>query len=297
MALTGLCFEWRTVQPWEPFLYKHEAFHKHMTILSDVRNLVRQIPLGSETLQGIQNEIEFTDTVGAGRYLAILDLCLGFLRRTGGDPTERLGSYCQRWLGHEALLIVGMRSLYDVQLQHILSLYEGLEDSASVGIQALVNSRYRTPLSPDLVEKLRSSVEMKRPRQHITTPADVEPKISAELCHGMLRRFLFRYLIGDRLNATVSLSIYITDSRLLQWPEDVADNVVDVFPPSLLVEHSHATYMYLSEVGSSSLYCTSSLIICESQMSSPDWHVDVLNADTCSRSCRCCRLGMPGNRR
>ncbi|KAG0610191.1 hypothetical protein M758_7G045200 [Ceratodon purpureus] len=237
------------LDPWEPFLYKHEAFHKHMTILSDVGELVRQLPLGSETLQGIQNEIEFTGTVGAGRYLATLDLCLGFLRRTGGDPTEALSSYCKRWLGDEALLITRMHSFRTVQLQHIVSLYEGLEDSASVGIEALVNSRYRTPLTPNLVEELESSVEVKRPWQDTTTPADdSDPKISAELFHGMLRRFLFRYLISDQLNATVPLSIYITDPRLIRWPEDVVDDVDDAFPPSLLVEHSHATYVYLSEM-------------------------------------------------
>lgn len=230
-----------------------------MTILSDVGDLVRQFPLGSETLQGIQNEIEFTGTVGAGRYLATLDLCLGFLRRTGGDPTERLGSYCKRWLGDEALLIIRMHSFHTVQLQHVVSLYEGLEDSASVGIEALVNSRYRTPLSPNLVEELRSSVEVKRPWQHTRTSADMEPKIPAELFHGMLRRFLFRYLISDQLNATVPLSIYITDPRLIQWPEDVVDDVNDAFPPSVLVEHSHATYVYLSEV--ISLVCTSLVYI------------------------------------
>lgn len=219
-----------------------------MTILSDVGNLVPQIPLGSETLQSIQSEIEL-GTVGGGRYLATLDLCLGFLRRTGGDPTERLDSYCQRWLGEEALLITRMHTFPKVQLQHVVSLYEGLEDSASVGIHGLVNVRYRTPLSSDLVEELRSSVEVKRsPWQQQAAAADGEPKISAELFHGMLRRFMFRHLIGDQLNAEVPLSIYITDPRLIQWPEDVVDDVDEVFPPSLLVEHSHATYLYLGEV-------------------------------------------------
>lgn len=237
------------LQQWEPFLYKHEAFHKHMTILSDVGELVPQVPLGSESLQGIQSEIEL-GTVGAGRFLAILDLSLGFLRRTGGDPTEGLDSYCERWLGQEAHLLTRMHTFNKVQLQHVVSLYEGLEDSASAGIQSLVNVQYRTPLSTDLVEELRSSVEVKRPwqqQQQQQHQAQI-PKISAELFHGMLRRFMFRYLIGDQLNAQVPLSIYITDPRLIQWPEDVVDDVDDVFPPSLLVEHSHATYLFLSEV-------------------------------------------------
>ena len=228
-----------------------------MTILSDVENLIRQIPLGSETLQGIQNEIEFAGRVGAGRYLAILDICLGFLRRTAGDPVERLASYCERWVGDEALLISRLHSFHNVQLQHIVSLYEGLEDSASLGIQVLVNSRYRTPLSPDLVEELRSSVEVKRTWQHTRTPADEATRISAELFHGMLRRFMFRYLISDQLNPTVPLSIYITDPRLIQWPEDVVNDVDDIFPPNLLVEHCHATYMYLFEVSLRGLHTVS----------------------------------------
>lgn len=132
----------------------------------------------------------------------------------------------------------------------MVSLYEGLEDSASVGIQGLVNVRYRAALSPELVEELRAAVEVKKRawQTWLNEEEGVAVKIDAELFYGMLRRFMFRYLIGDQLNAEVPLSIYITDSRLVRWPEDVVHDVDGVFPEGLLVEHSYATYLYLGEV-------------------------------------------------
>nr|XP_024402110.1 uncharacterized protein LOC112295119 isoform X3 [Physcomitrium patens] len=207
-----------------------------------------EIVLGPEILLQIQNEIEH-DGVGAGQCLVILDVCLGFLRRTGGDPVEKLESYCRRWLGDQAFHLIQMHTLKMVELQHVVSLYEGLEDLAGVDIQALVNLRYRTPLSPDLEEELNSSVELKRSWLHPTQSSDAEePKISAELFFGILRRFMLRHLIGDQLNPDVPLSIYITDPRLMKWPEVDVDVVDDVFPPSLLVKHSHATFLYLSKM-------------------------------------------------
>jgi hypothetical protein len=123
-------------------LFKHEAFNKHATILGDVVKKIKQEPLQLETMQSIQREIDL-GVVGVGQYLAMFDLLLGFLCRTSGDPFEPLAKYCQRWLAVDAHLITEMSVFDEIQLRHIVSLYEGLEDCASVGVQSLVNSCYR----------------------------------------------------------------------------------------------------------------------------------------------------------
>lgn len=136
----SLCF---ALQDWSDFQYEHEAFHRHATILADVAAAIPQEALRPETLQHIQREIEIAG-VGAGQFLAMLDLCLGFLRRTGGYHLQPLGHYCKIWLGAESAELVTGNPIFDkIYLKQVVSLYEGLEDFASTCVENLVNPRYR----------------------------------------------------------------------------------------------------------------------------------------------------------
>lgn len=131
------------VQDWVEFSYEHEAFHRHATILADVATAIPQEALRLETLQAIQREIEIGG-VGAGQFLAMLNLCLGFLRRTGGYQHQPLGTYCELWLGKDAADLITKNTVFDqISLKHIVSLYEGLEDCVSNCIGNLVSQRYR----------------------------------------------------------------------------------------------------------------------------------------------------------
>lgn len=95
--------------------------------------------------------------------------------------------------------------------------------------------------------------------------ADPEEKIPASTFQSVLRRFMFRYLSVDHLRSDVQLHLYLTDARLVIWPKDaVKEDIVDnYFPPNLLLQHSFATYMLLTQVRSAPCFpgfeCTSYL--------------------------------------
>lgn len=139
--MLGICLP--NMQDWIEFPYKHEAFHRHATILADVATAIPQEVLRPETLQAVQREIE-SGGVGAGQFLEMMNLCLGFLRRTGGHQQQPLGAYCELWLGKDSAELFSKSTVFDkICLKHIVSLYEGLEDSASGSIGMLVSQKYK----------------------------------------------------------------------------------------------------------------------------------------------------------
>ncbi len=83
-----------------------------------------------------------------------------------------------------------------------------------------------------------------------TDKAETDEKLPASIFQNVLQRFMFRYLGAEHLRPNVALELYLTDPRLVRWPNDMVDESLldDVFPKNLLLEHSYATYMLLSQV-------------------------------------------------
>jgi hypothetical protein len=83
-----------------------------------------------------------------------------------------------------------------------------------------------------------------------TDKAETDEKLPASIFQNVLQRFMFRYLAAEHLRPNVALELYLTDPRLVRWPNDMVDESLldDVFPKNLLLEHSYATYMLLSQV-------------------------------------------------
>ncbi len=90
-----------------------------------------------------------------------------------------------------------------------------------------------------------------------TDKAETDEKLPASIFQNVLRRFMFRYLGAEHLRPNVALELYLTDPRLVRWPNDMVDESLldDVFPKNLLLEHSYATYMLLSQVIFSLFFC------------------------------------------
>jgi hypothetical protein len=96
------------------------------------------------------------------------------------------------------------------------------------------------------MEELENAVEVNNHQDETTS--SYNRKIPIQMFQVALRRFMFRYLIADTLRSNLQLSSYITDERLIRWPENVIDTVDDVFPSSLLMEHASSTYGFLCEL-------------------------------------------------
>lgn len=226
------------------FPYEHETFHRHATLLSDVAERVHQEKLSPETLRNIEREVR-----GEGSLLGKLDLCLGFLRQTGGDPDELLGDYCKRWVTDEAEQQIMSKPVFDhVYLKHAVSLYEGLEDAASTEVGELVAPMYRAALGKLEMDDLQKWVTVKR---NWKGGASEQGAMGAEEFKQVLKQFLFRYLTGiNSFKEDEMLGLYLTDPRLVSWPVDDVDldTLQNTFPASFLLKHSHSLYLLLDEM-------------------------------------------------
>ena len=116
--------------------YAGEASSHHAMILTSVAQQVPQLPLSSDTLHIITADLARA-SIGVGHLLAALNLCLGYLRKTGGDPRDLLSAYCARWLEDGVASVCEHACLREVQLQHVVALYEGLEDCLSNHIEVI----------------------------------------------------------------------------------------------------------------------------------------------------------------
>jgi len=83
-----------------------------------------------------------------------------------------------------------------------------------------------------------------------TDKAETDEKLPASIFRNVLQRFMFRYLGAEIFGPNVALELYLTDPRVVRWPNNMVDESLldDVFPKNLLLEHSYATYMLLSQV-------------------------------------------------
>ncbi|KAI5073486.1 hypothetical protein GOP47_0011499 [Adiantum capillus-veneris] len=232
------------------FAYQQESFQRHATLISDVREVVPQETLLTEKLANISRELAL-GALGAGQILANLELCLGFLRKTKADSSEPLRDYCKRWLDNEAHPFFAKVVFDGVQVKHVVSLYEGLEESASSAVEELVTSRYRSKLDAEAREDLKRYVVVKKSGGAVGRVASSSnEKLGAEAFRDVLRQFMFRYLTADTFKPEEELSFYLINPQLVTWPAwDVdPDTLEDIFPSSFKLKHSRALYIALKEM-------------------------------------------------
>lgn len=104
----------------------------------------------------------------------------------------------------------------------------------------------RSPLTLSLADEILGSVKTETTWKE---EADVD-KIPVSAFLNVLKKFMFRYLSVENHPHDVQLQLYLTNPMLVTWPADlVSEDVMDnCFPPSLLLQHSFATYMLLAQV-------------------------------------------------
>eukprot|EP00897_Mesotaenium_endlicherianum_P008318 jgi/Mesen1/7514/ME000039S06732 len=257
----------------QEFQYQGEALCRQATLLADVTARVPQEALPPDLLRPVLEELRAARP-GAGAFLSALQLCLSFVRRTGGSPEELLLAYCERWLAASAAeLLRPQRTLCGVRLRHLASLYEALEDCLSVSIEDFVHSKYRVALPDEARSELLTAVKPmvssaptgkatgawppERGSSSMVTTATVAAaaaaaeaarKVLLDAFEAVLRRFMFRYLSADVFAGDIPLSTYLGDERLAKWPlasEEEAERALEMLPDSLLVEHAFTAHQML----------------------------------------------------
>ncbi|RIA89917.1 hypothetical protein C1645_805996 [Glomus cerebriforme] len=238
----------------EPFPYHMELFQGYMRILSDIKNLITQEPIPTEKMNlliGVpKNSSSFmypqrvSESIldNASEILSSLEILLCFVKRTSvGDGDKSIKSYVSQWMKLSSLNEHGGFSKIlniDLQLKHLVSLYELVEEQvANVKIR-YIHEKYKTPLTVDMETAILQSVDFE---QQTTT----KKIIPAEAFALALKRFMLRFLTLENQKEMESLHVYLQDSSLNFWPSTIPENLIDeLFPENLLVANTHDAYKF-----------------------------------------------------
>ncbi|CAG8544418.1 10860_t:CDS:2 [Cetraspora pellucida] len=223
------------------FAYRNELFSRSMTILDEIKNLVRQeqIPLNKQP-KIIENQMEL---------LSALEIIIYFLKQTsGGDCDTLISDYVEKWMK----LSVMKRYSYELltrtglQLKHIVALYELVEEHVADIVVNCIPTKYQAELNGSLEQDILERIDFKH-----TTILDNYTEIPAEAFLTALKRLIVRYLSADCeiIKENVSLSLYLVDNDSLGcWPDYVSTDLIeDKFPTTLLTSHIYSAYYFVKE--------------------------------------------------
>ncbi|MCO5600108.1 hypothetical protein L7F22_054216 [Adiantum nelumboides] len=232
------------------FPYQQESFQRHATLISDVIGRVTQDPLPTEKLSNINRELTL-EGLGPWQLLVTLELCLGYLRRMNAEPSELLRDYCERWLGVDVHPIVQKGVFDEIEVRHVVSLYEGLEAVASSAVEDMVSSSYRADLDAGMHKDLLCSVVLRKVGV-ASRGSSSKVKLGAEAFRDVLKRFMFRYLTTDTFKPEDQLQMYLTNEGLVTWPaeelEAAGGSLENIFPTSFQLRHARALYLALKQM-------------------------------------------------
>ncbi|KAI5056537.1 hypothetical protein GOP47_0028355 [Adiantum capillus-veneris] len=195
--------------------------------------------------------------LGPWQLLVTLELCLGYLRRMNAEPSELLRDYCERWLGIDAHPILKKGVFDEIEVRHVVSLYEGLEAVASSAVEDMVSSSYVADLDAELHKDLLCSFVVRKAgwRCDVGAPSRASSskgKLGAEAFRDVLNRFMFRYLTTDTFKPDDELQMYLMNEGLVTWPaedlEVAGGSLEDIFPPSFQLRHARALYLSLKQI-------------------------------------------------
>ncbi|KAF0538645.1 e3 ubiquitin-protein ligase [Gigaspora margarita] len=225
------------------FIYHKELFSRSMTILEEIKNLIRQEPIPADNNPEIsENQMEL---------LSALEIIICFLKQTsGGDCDTLISDYIENWMKlnikKEKCYKLLMRTR--LQLKHIVALYELVEEHVADTFIAAncLSLKYKAELNESIKQAILEAVDFKQANfgKSIKIPAD------AFLI--ALKRLIVRYLStnSETIKENVPLYDYIgdDDNSLGCWPDDVSMSVIeDKFPTALLTSHIYYVYQFAKE--------------------------------------------------
>ena len=206
------------------FEYSDELFHACSVVLKEIKTSIFQTSLPVDLINSIKREQ--SDRLSFAKdLLEYLDVILVLLKKTGGDPGSSLDEYIKRWStqlpgSFPDNLLPEPRD--GIKLQHIVSLYETLEDLLVDANVESLRDEYREDLPERGKEALTQNVK----------PLGLE---KLEATATMIRRFIFRFLRSDtNTNTNTNLKDLVVRSAA-----DTMDCSLftDVLPDDIEVKH------------------------------------------------------------
>jgi len=157
-----------------------------------------------------------------------------YINISGGDIITQ---YIIQWMKLETLeKDAEMKKILGagLELRHVVSLYELVEDRVADKLIDCVDQTYKCQMPADVKAELMNSCEFEDTSGRLG-------KIPADAFAKALKRFALRILSVKPIPNGVELHSYLT---LMNFWSDVSEDVVEKhFPENLLVDHSHTAYV------------------------------------------------------
>ncbi|XP_022802176.1 uncharacterized protein LOC111339729 [Stylophora pistillata] len=224
------------------FIFSRELFHTCKGILDELHKLIPQQPLkdmlrmrlSEHSLECVRELLEHMEIV----------LCL-LKRHRIGKPDERLTEFTDKWF-------CGLRPFpkeslpephHEIQLMHVVALYEFLEDLLAESAAKRVHDMYRSPIPRHIKDKLAKTAILSGKSE-----ADALNAITTAL-----RRFIFRYLYSEKIRPEPGKCLAERMKESSLWPIDMykswesteGESLVkftqSTFPENLTIGHTYET--------------------------------------------------------
>ena len=182
-----------------------------MLFRSDIKSLIPQEQIPSDKLSLItgQNVTSSTSKDNFSELLCLLEILLCFIKRTSiGDGELRLSEFINQWIQLSSLKgntkFNNILSC-DLQLKHIVSLYEVIEEQVANVMIQFIDKKFREPLTDEMKKSLDNAIDF-----------DVGSKenIPADSFIIAMKRFIQRVLQTESDKETHPLYTYMTDMSL-----------------------------------------------------------------------------------
>jgi hypothetical protein len=211
----------------EEFEYHRELFHGLSTILQDVRHKVKQEKLPHAMIAGLNSD-------NPTKILAALEVVMTYVKTSGTkSPDQTIGEYCAMWQFSAAdVLVLKTAALSDIQMQHLVSLYEEVENLVATRVTEWLDKAYDKPVpNPEKVKEHLNKI----------SPQHRENLVVA------LRRFMFRFLSVEQISASNPLSHYAPHLVLcLPHESNMDEETLNAqLPPSICVANTYAFFTLL----------------------------------------------------
>ncbi|CAG8475156.1 3381_t:CDS:10, partial [Racocetra persica] len=225
------------------FIYHKELFSRSMTILEEIKLLIRQEPIPVDNKPEIsENQMEL---------LSALEIIICFLKQTsGGDCDTLISDYIENWmkLGLKKERCYKLLRRTRLQLKHIVALYELVEEHVADTLIAAkcISSKYKVELDEPIKQIISEAVYFEQ------TNSGKSAKISADAFLIALKRLIVRYLSinSETIKEDLPLYDYIgdDDNSLGCWPDYISMDIIkNKFPTALLTSHIYNIYQFVKE--------------------------------------------------
>ena len=237
--------------------FKGEGFKTNLNLVQRVRELVgnaypmpnRNYVQDSDLCRDQQKVNDILSSLESV-FLSIVNEAAEFGQEydLSGDLT--LYKYCQRWMESECPEILDERMLEEVQLKHVIALYEVLEDMISERTVEGCAEQYKVAIDGPMKAELNDFCKfLSKPGDATLAGTDIS-EVALEFMEATVRRFIRRFLVSPEHHGRSFDPDYPIQDLFSEYFWSPAtgigeDDFIARFPEALQLQHVFSTWKHI----------------------------------------------------